>query len=146
MAQRVEQERTESKLGIRHEVKNSKDVQPSFIATLIFKLSPVLGSRSEVLKTDMEEALEHLLLVRYEEENEINRTKENQLVSYKSMTLAAMYTQGSNNDLKKASDEHIENLSRMVGEAAEQQAQKRQSEYQWSPEVMAEMEKAEEGR
>jgi len=94
----------------------------------------------------MEEALEHLLLVRYEEENEINRTKENQLVSYKSMTLAAMYTQGSNNDLKKASDEHIENLSRMVGEAAEQQAQKRQSEYQWSPEVMAEMEKAEEGR
>lgn len=93
------------------------------------------------------EALEHLLLIRSKEEADYNMNKINQSIEFDSMLIAALHVNGGNSqEIKEQREAHSKRLNQFIGKDQEKESEKEMEQYQWSPEVQAQLDKINERR
>lgn len=82
------------------------------------------------------DSFEILLLCLQDDDAKENKKREEQLIDFQNMLIAAQHVNGGgDNEVKKAREAQFELLSRKVGEVNEVKAKKEMAKYQWPHEM-----------
>lgn len=106
---------------------------------VIYRLSSVLGGRSEVLVTPVEEALDYMILLREEDEETYNKQVDDDIKLFQIVKHALMTTQQVSDDAQRMElsneiNTFINTLHQYVGVRGLMQAEQKMAKFKWSHE------------
>lgn len=106
---------------------------------VIYRLSNVLGGRSEVLETPVEEALDYMILLREEDEENYNKQVDDdiklfQIIKHSVMTTQPVSENGQRMEINNEINTFIDTLHQYVGVRGLMQAEQKMAKFKWSHE------------
>lgn len=104
---------------------------------MIFKLSPILGSRSEVLETYLLEALHHLILIQDKEKEDEEYKRMERQIHFLSLKHSRPFQEQPKPSEKREREQFIESLFGESEEEKREQEQERKNTWRWSEETEA---------